>query len=73
VGADGRVTGPRSAEESRQRLLDFLRAITDNLGEGLYALDTAGCLTFMNPAAERMLGWNQAELRGKDMHATIHF
>src|SRR5512146_81001 len=62
-----------TAAKSRQRLLDFLSASTDNLGEGLYALDTTGCLTFMNPAAERMLGWKEAELRGKDMHATIHF
>lgn len=67
------VTESFSAEESRQGLLDFLRAITENLGDGLYALDTAGCLTFMNPAAERMLGWTEAELHGKDMHATIHF
>ena len=70
---DERNSEHLSAEERRQRLLDFLRAITDNLGEGLYALDTAGCLTFMNPAAARMLGWTEAELRGKDMHASIHF
>ena len=55
------------------RLLDFLRAITDNLGEGTYALDTDGRVTFMNPAAERMLGWSEAELRGQDMHQAIHF
>lgn len=70
---DSRITEHFSAEESRQRLLDFLRAITDNLGEGIYALDTAGYVTFMNPAAERLLGWTEDELRGKDMHATIHF
>ena len=68
-----RITEHFSAEESRQGLLDFLLAITDNLGEGIYALDTAGCVTFMNQAAERMLGWTEADLRGKDMHSTIHF
>lgn len=67
------ITEHYSAEESRERLLTFLRAITDNLGEGTYALDTAGRVTFMNPAAESMLGWTEAELRGKDMHETIHF
>jgi PAS domain S-box-containing protein len=50
-----------------------MRAITDNLGEGTYALDLDGRVTFMNPAAERMLGWTAAELHGKDMHETIHF
>ncbi|MFI5271726.1 MAG: PAS domain S-box protein, partial [Ktedonobacterales bacterium] len=62
-----------SAEESRARLLDFLRAITDNVGEGTYALDREGHVTFMNPAAERMLGWSAVELRGKGMHEVIHF
>lgn len=61
------------AEERRERLLDLLSAITDNLGEGVYALDTAGRVTFMNPAAEAMLGWTFAELRGRDMHEAIHF
>src|SRR6185437_14725142 len=61
------------AEERRERLLDLLSAVTDNLGEGIYALDTAGRVTFMNPAAEAMLGWTFADLRGRDMHAAIHF
>ncbi len=64
---------PFSAQESREQLLAFMRAITDNLGEGTYALDLDGRVTFMNPAAERMLGWTAAELHGKDMHETIHF
>jgi PAS domain S-box-containing protein len=68
-----RVAERFSAEDSRQDVFDFLRAVTENLSEGLYALDAAGCLTFMNQAAERMLGWTETELRGNDMHATIHF
>ena len=68
-----RITDHLSTDEDRQRLLDFLLAITDNLGEGIYALDTQGRVTFMNPAAELMLGWAEAELLGKDMHAIIHF
>lgn len=67
------TTDHYSIGESRERLLTFLRAITDNLGEGTYALDLDGRVTFMNPAAEKMLGWTEAELRGKDMHETIHF
>jgi len=68
---------PRSsdkrAEQERSHLLDFLRAIIGNLGEGTYAVNRAGQVTFMNPAAERMLGWTEDELLGKDMHETIHF
>ena len=67
------VLAPSTEEESQTRLLAFLRAITDNLGEGTYALDTQGRVTFINPAAERMLGWTAAELYGQDMHQIIHF
>ena len=41
--------------------------------EGLYALDDQGRLTFMNSAASKLLGWSEEELRGKPMHAAIHF
>ncbi|MDG6778828.1 sigma 54-interacting transcriptional regulator [Thiomicrorhabdus sp. zzn3] len=41
-------------------------------GEGIYGVDTDGNTTFMNPAAERMLGWKANELIGKNMHAMIH-
>jgi PAS domain S-box-containing protein len=64
------VTAP--AEDQTSALI-FLRAIIDNLGEGTYALDRHGRVTFMNPAAERMLGWTEAELRGREMHSVIHF
>ena len=41
-------------------------------GEGVLGVDAAGCTTFANPAAERLLGWTAAELAGRDQHATIH-
>jgi len=62
----------RAADRMRQQL-SFTAAITDNLGEGVYALDRQGRLTFMNPAAHAMLGWTEEELLGKSMHEAIHF
>lgn len=50
-----------------------LAAIMDHLGEGVYALDRNGCLTYMNPAAERLLGWSREDLMGRNMHDAIHF
>lgn len=41
-------------------------------GEGVYGVNAEGTTTFLNPAAERMLGWNAEELVGKNMHATVH-
>jgi PAS domain S-box-containing protein len=62
----------RAADRMSQQL-SFTAAITDNIGEGVYALDRHGRLTFMNPAAQAMLGWTEEDLLGKSMHDAIHF
>jgi PAS domain S-box-containing protein len=41
-------------------------------GEGIYGVNAEGKTTFVNPAAERMLGWTAEELVGRDMHSTVH-
>jgi PAS domain S-box-containing protein len=48
-------------------------AVMDTMVEGLYVLDGAGRVTLMNEAASEILGWSEDELRGKSMHAAIHF
>ena len=41
-------------------------------GEGIYGVNAEGKTTFVNPAAERMLGWTAEELVGKDIHSIVH-
>ena len=41
-------------------------------GEGIWGLDTHGRTAFVNPAAERMLGWPAEELLGKSSHDLTH-
>ena len=41
-------------------------------GEGIYGVNAEGKTTFVNPAAERMLGWSAEELVGHDMHSLVH-
>lgn len=48
------------------------RLILRAAGEGIYGVNADGVTTFVNPAAERMLGWSAGELVGRDMHATVH-
>ncbi len=48
------------------------RLILHAAGEGIYGVNTDGVTTFVNPAAERLLGWSAAEIVGRDMHATVH-
>lgn len=42
------------------------------LGEGVYGLDCEGRTTFVNAAAERMLGWTAGELIGQLQHVVVH-
>ena len=41
-------------------------------GEGIYGVNADGKTTFVNPAAERMLGWSAEELVGKEIHPIVH-
>ena len=64
-----------SLEQSMQRQRELLRQnelILNSAGEGIYGLDTDGNHTFINPAAARMLGYEVAELIGRNSHAVLH-
>ncbi len=63
----------RAAQIQLRQQLEFRTAIDQSLAEGVYALDQGGRVTYMNPAAEAILGWTQAELLGKFMHDVIHY
>lgn len=41
-------------------------------GEGIYGVNAEGKTTFVNPAAERMLGWSAEELVGRAIHPIMH-
>ena len=55
-------------QESEKELKD----ITSFLAEGIYVLNEKGQITFMNPEAERLLGWTVKELANKNAHDIIH-
>lgn len=46
--------------------------ILDAVGEGIYGVDSNGVTTFVNPQAEKLLGYTAEELNGKNMHSLIH-
>jgi PAS domain S-box-containing protein len=48
------------------------RMILGAVGEGIYGLDAKGQTTFINPAAERILGWSAADMVGHDAHQLFH-
>ncbi|MBT8152652.1 sigma 54-interacting transcriptional regulator [Epibacterium ulvae] len=48
------------------------RLILDAAGEGIYGINADGKATFVNRAAQEMLGWKAEDLIGQDLHAMIH-
>jgi PAS domain S-box-containing protein len=49
------------------------RQIMETLSDGLYGVDDEGRITFINPAACEILGYEQEQLLGKHAHATFHY
>lgn len=54
------------ASEERSRL------ILKSAGDGIFGVNDGGKLTFVNPAALKMLGFSKAELMGQAIHPIIH-
>ena len=48
------------------------QALLDSAGEGIWGVDLEGRCTFVNRAAQRMLGFDAEELIGENMHSMVH-
>ena len=64
----------RFALESEERLQaeKRTRLILESSAEGIFGTDTEGRVTFVNPAACRMLGFTAEELIGQPSHEAFH-
>ncbi len=72
IGIVRDITQRKQTDEALRHSEKKFHDITSSLGEGLYVLTDQGNLTFMNPEAERLLGWTEAELINKNVHDIIH-
>ncbi len=61
--ADSLRESDRRLRESQENLAITLHSI----GDAVIATDTAGCVTRMNPVAERLTGWSLAEALGRPL------
>ncbi len=73
VGTCQDITEQKAAHQEIEHSRRFLSAITDNMAEGMVATDNEGKVTFINAAAERLLGWGADEILGKSAHDAYHF
>jgi PAS domain S-box-containing protein len=67
------ITEHKRAEQELRASEDRFRLAMVNISAGVCMLDLQGLITYVNPAAEKMLGWTNAELLGKKMHDVAHY
>lgn len=60
------------AADALLKLSKHHQLILGSAGEGIYGLDLEGKITFVNPAAARLVGYEVEELIGKPQHAMLH-
>jgi PAS domain S-box-containing protein len=58
----------KRSEEEVARLSRQNELILNSAGEGICGLDASGRISFANPAAARMLGWQTDDLIGRALH-----
>jgi signal transduction histidine kinase/CHASE3 domain sensor protein/HPt (histidine-containing phosphotransfer) domain-containing protein len=68
----------RSEDETRRYAAELeaaklrLDAILASMAEGLYQIDSAGRIVFINPAGVEILGYSAEELMGQNVNTLIH-
>lgn len=60
------------AAQELRKLRHQHQLILNAVGEGVYGLDLEGKVTFVNPAAAKMIDWPVEELIGRSMHSVLH-
>ena len=60
------------AEQERRLAQEEIRATLYGIGDGVIATDAAGCVTRLNPTAEHLTGWSEAEALGKPLNQVFH-
>ncbi|MHB9072995.1 MAG: PAS domain S-box protein [Desulfobaccales bacterium] len=61
------------AETDLERLRLQLEMILNSAGEGVFGLDLSGNVTFINPAALTLSGYEKNELFGQNIHKLLHY
>lgn len=70
IGAMSRaIRAKQSIETERRRLAGILGSV----GDGVYGVDNTGEITFINPAARSILGYDEHEAIGRSAHELFHY
>lgn len=66
------ITEAVETEKTLKRVDKINHLLLTSISEGVYGIDTNGDAIFVNPAAEKMLGFTKTDLLGKNNHDLIH-
>ncbi|HCY86015.1 MAG TPA: hypothetical protein DHV36_12840 [Desulfobacteraceae bacterium] len=66
------ITERKEAEAALRASEESFRLILESVGDGIFGVDTEGCVTFVNPSAGRLLGYDTDELISRPIHDKIH-
>jgi PAS domain S-box-containing protein len=69
---DERTAELQENQKQLEAALERAGLILDSAGEGIFGVGLDGKVAFINPAANRMLGYEPEELIGEAVHAKIH-
>ena len=72
IGVSIDVSERKETERELLAARNYLRAVSDSMAEAMYTVDTEGRLTYMNAAAQELLGWTPAQLLGAPVHDLVH-
>src|SRR5690348_8813112 len=65
------ATERRQAAEAARRQREWPQVMLDSIADAVIATDAEGVVTFLNPAAESLTGWGQAEASGQPLEAVL--
>ncbi len=68
----GQFMARKFAEEEHAKIGKELALILDSTSEGIYGVNLAGAVTFINQSATRMFGCNREDVVGKHAHSQFH-
>ena len=69
--AEREIRKRKEAEETLKESEEKLRQITASAQDAIVMMDDQGKVSFWNEAAERIFGYSNQELMGKDLHFTL--
>lgn len=65
------ITALRETQKALAESEARFRALAESAPLAIVLLDEEGKITYFNPAAERMFGYREEEIKGRDLHLTL--